>query len=89
MGHLRMLLQLQRLQLKCRIKWVNDKPYIRIWKKIFVVYFKIPLGTDLVGEECSEEAQDNVTGTQTSYVAGSDAPMLYALCMTHVSLHTS
>jgi len=54
-----------------------------------VVYFKIPLGTDLKAEECSEEAQDNVTGTQTSYVAGSDAPMLYALYMTHVPLHTS
>jgi hypothetical protein len=24
---------------------------------MFVVYFKIPLGTNLKGEECSEEAQ--------------------------------
>jgi hypothetical protein len=43
--------------MKCRNKWVNDKLYIRIWKKMFVVYFKIPRGTDLKGEECSEEAQ--------------------------------
>jgi hypothetical protein len=34
-----------------------EKLYIRIWKKMFVVYFKIPLGTNLKGEECSEEAQ--------------------------------
>jgi len=52
------------LQLKCRIKWVNDKwvndkLYTGIWKSMFVVYFKIPLGTDLKGEECSEEAQDS------------------------------
>ena len=32
---------------------------------------------------------DNVTETQTSYVAGTDAPMRYAMCMTHVPLHTS
>jgi len=30
-----------------------------------------------------------VTGTQTSYVAGSDAPKRHTLCMTHVPLHTS